>query len=335
LSGTGTALASLLVSIQLAVVWPYVAGAVILILGLAAVSWKQVREGRGLDKLVPLGPVFFAIPMAIFSGDHFVAARAVGTIVPWWMPWHLFWAYFVGTALMAAALSIAAQKESQLAAALLGIMLLLFVPMIHIPSCFAKPFDQTRVTMVFRDSTLSAGAFSFAALQAEKWQRGLYRGLGFALGSAFWKKVPAIARVVVGISVAYFGIQHLRAPDFAPGFPQEGPGVLVTMPSWIPAHAFWGYLTGAIMIGCGLALLTNWRSRTAASVLAAVVLILIVFVYIPLTLRNASNIALGLNYLAIHFALAGDALLLASALPRGMAEKTAVVAAPKASVGQP
>ncbi|HLV95841.1 MAG TPA: hypothetical protein VKS44_11670 [Candidatus Acidoferrales bacterium] len=320
--------------IRLTVLWPYTAGAVVLVVGLAAVSRKQVREEPGLERFVPLGPVLFAIPMAIFSGDHFVAARAVGGIVPSWMPWHLFWAYFVGTALMAAALSIAARKESQLAAALLGIMLFLFVLMIHIPACFATPFDASRLTIALRDSALSAGAFSFAAVQAEEWQRGAYRGWGFALGSAAWKRIPAIARVVIGVALTYFGIQHLRFPSFAPGFPQEGPGVVVAMPSWIPAHVFWGYLTGAIMIGCAIALLMNWRPRAAANVLAAMVLVLVVFVYVPLTIKNASNIALGLNYLAIHFALAGDALLLASALPKGIAEEVAVPAARKASLEQ-
>jgi uncharacterized membrane protein len=331
---SGFAIAFLALTIRGKGLWPYFGGAAILIVGLAAVSWKTVREERGLEKLLPFGPVLFAVPMAVFSGDHFAFSRVVSTVVPSWMPWHLFWTYFVGTALIAASMSIAARRESQLAAAMLGIMLFLFVPMIHIPSYFATPFDKTRLTMVFRDSALGAGALSFAASQAESWRRGAYRGVGLALASPLWGKIPVAARFVIGIAITDFGIQHLLMPNFAPGFPEEGPGVMVTMPSWIPGHAFWGYLTGAIMIACGVALLVNWRARFAAKVLAAMVVAAIVFVYVPLTIKNASNIAAGLNYLAIHFALAGDALLLAGALPKKVAEGVSVAAGPKASMGE-
>jgi uncharacterized membrane protein len=324
LIGSGITTVLLFRAISGVVSWPYLAGTAILAVGVACAPWKQLSGEIGLDRLVPLGALFFAVPMAVFSGDHFVAARAVRTIVPSWMHWHLFWTYFVGTALMAAALSIAARKESQLAAAMMGFMLLLFVPMIHIPSCFAKPFDKTRVTMVMRDSSLSAGALCLAAVQAREWRRGGYHGWGLALESAAWEKIASIARFVIGIEMIYFGVQHLLSPSFAPGFPQEGPGAIVTMPSWIPAHPFWGYLTGALMIAFGMALLTNWKPRTSANLLGTMTLILIALVYIPLTLQNASNIALGLNYLAIHFALAGELFLLAAALPKEMAEEVAV-----------
>src|SRR6185436_15464576 len=46
-------------------------------------------------------PAFFAVAMAIFGADHMVAAEFVAIIVPEWMPWRLFWAYFVGFALFA------------------------------------------------------------------------------------------------------------------------------------------------------------------------------------------------------------------------------------------
>lgn len=309
----------LLFAVSPAVFWPYFAGAVVLIVGLARLCRDEVRGSRGLETLIPFGPVLFAVAMAVFSGDHFGAPRAVSGVVPAWMPWHLFWTYFVGSALIAAALSMAVGKESQLAAALLGLMLFSFVLMIHIPSCFATPHDKTRFTVAIRDTALSAGALAFAASQAERWRRGAYRGLGLALRSTVWRKIPAIARIVIGVTLADFGIQQLLVPRFAPGIPQEGPRVMVTAPAWLPAHALWGYLSGAIFLVTGLALLSNRKPRHAASLLAAVVLVLVAFVYVPLTIQHATNIGRGLNYLAIHFALAGAALFLAGALPKGAA----------------
>jgi uncharacterized membrane protein len=309
------------------VLLPYLAGAAVLAIGLAAVSWSEVREAPGLEKLVPLGPMLFAVPMAVFSGDHFAFSRSVATIVPRWMPWHMFWTYFVGTALIAAALSIAAKKESQLAATMLSIMLFLFVLMIHIPNCFAAPYERQRYTLVLRELGLSSGALAFAAAQAEDWRRGVYRGLGLALASAVWKKIPPLARVVIGIMLIDFGIQQLLFPTFAPGIPQDGRGVVISMPSWIPAHALWGYLSGVIFIACGVALLLNRKPRVAATLLAATVLVWAASVYLPLTIKNVANIDVGLNYLAIHFALAGEMLLLATALPKRAAEEVLVPAA--------
>jgi uncharacterized membrane protein len=322
---TLSAIAALLVfRIPGAVFWPYFAGSVILTVGLASVSWTDVRHARGLEKLVPFGPLLYAVALAVFSGDHFVGARAVGRIVPSWMPWHLFWAYFVGVALIAAALSISAQRESQLAAAMVGVMLVLFVLMIHAPNYLAAPHDRMRFTLVLRESSLSAGAFAFAAAQAQQWRRGAYRGLGLALGSRAWGKSTVIARIVMGVATADFGIQQFLFPTFAPGIPQDGAEVIIRMPNWLPAHALWAYISGTIFVACGIALLLNRRARVAADIVAATILVLMAFVYVPLTIKNASNIDLGLNYLAIHSMLAGALLLLARALPKKLTEEIAV-----------
>jgi uncharacterized membrane protein YphA (DoxX/SURF4 family) len=286
-----------------AVLWPYLLGFAVLAIGLPVRLRGRVREGASGD-LIAFGPLLFAIPMAIFGGDHLVAAKAVATIVPSWIPGHLFWTYFVGFALISAALSFAANKLARIAGILLGIMIFLFVLLIHVPSCFATPFDKTRVTILLRDSALSWGVLAFAASWAGQWRT---RGA---------RTTVTIARIVVGIAIAEFGVQHFLNPAFAPGIPQESSTRIVTMPSWIPGHALWAYGVGAIFVVCGLGILLGKQARFAATVLGATVLVLVALVYIPLTIREACDVANGLNYLAIHLALAGSALLLASALPK-------------------
>src|SRR6516162_785225 len=140
-----------------AVFWPYFAGGSILLIGLVTLRMGERQQGPGFESLLPLGPVFVAVAMAIFGADHLTAAKFVAKIVPSWIPGQLFWAYFVGFALIAAALSLVTRVKWRLAAVLLGIMIFLFVLLIHIPSCFATPFDKTRLTIVLRDSALSAG----------------------------------------------------------------------------------------------------------------------------------------------------------------------------------
>lgn len=42
------------------------------------------------NKLLALGSLFLAVPMAVFGMGHFVFTGSVVTMVPSWIPWHLF-----------------------------------------------------------------------------------------------------------------------------------------------------------------------------------------------------------------------------------------------------
>jgi len=307
-------LAALLIfSIPADVFWPYFAGAATLVIGLATSIRSRIGQVSGLDKFILFGPLCFAISMAIFGADHLVGAKFVATIVPSWIPGHLFWAYFVGFALIAAALSLATSIRWRLAAALLGIMIFVFVLTIHTPNLLAAPHQRTRVTILLRDLSLSMGALAFAASQFSS----------TSTPSSFKSSLLTITRFIFAITIAYFGIQQLLYPTFAPGFPQEGE-LIITMPSWIPAHTLCAYLSGAIFIGCALALLSRRYARLAAAILGITVLLLILFVYIPQTIAHASDIVTGLNYLSIHFALAGAAFFVAQAMPEERPQPAAV-----------
>jgi len=304
--------------------WPYFAGGAILIIGIVMAQKYKVPQAHGLDRVILLGPLLLAIPMAIFGGDHFMAAPFVAKAVPSWIPGHLFWAYFVGAALVAAAFSLAAKIQPRLSAALLGIMIFIFVLTIHIPSCFATPYDKTRLTIVLRDSTLAAAALAFAASPSDDSQAGRTSAwlerLGLQSVGPIW---IVIARFLFAISIAVFGIDQYLNPTFAAGIPQEGPA-FITMPDWIPGHVFWAYLTGTIFVVCALGLTTRKYARSAATFLGVTVLALALFIYLPITIAKASDIANGLNYLAIHLALSGAALLLASSLPAAETEYAAL-----------
>ena len=79
-------------------------GVVALIAGLVLVR-ARFAAASGADKILVLGPVFEAVALAIFAAEHFLAARNLMGIVPPWLPGALFWTYFVGAALLAAAIS--------------------------------------------------------------------------------------------------------------------------------------------------------------------------------------------------------------------------------------
>lgn len=307
----GTEAAALVLGIPAVTFWPYFAGGVTLVIGVACFPRQEVRSARGLDKLIWFGPLLLAIAIAIFGADHFVTAKFVAMIVPRWMPWRLFWAYFVGVALLAAALSLATKVYWRLAAAMFGIMLLLFVVLLHIPNLIRSPHSANVHNLLLRDPAIGSGSLAFGICC------GLLTGArsGRSAASSGWRMpVIAITRFLLAVPIGIFGFQHLWNPALAPGIPSEAPFILARLHALVPVHAALSYLTGAVFICCAVALTIKRYARAAAKALAVTMLLIAAIVYVPLTIVNAADVASGLNYLAISFALAGSALMLAEAL---------------------
>src|SRR5579885_3559535 len=107
-------------------------GIALFLVGLGAAK-NAIAESRGLDKIVALSNLCFAIPLAVFGAEHLFSARAILPLVPRYMPWRVFLVYFIGCALIAASLSIAAKIGVRWSGLLFGIMMVLFVAMIHLP----------------------------------------------------------------------------------------------------------------------------------------------------------------------------------------------------------
>ncbi|WP_260737554.1 DoxX family protein [Tunturiibacter lichenicola] len=108
------------------------------------------------------GRFVFVISLVIFAIQHFIYARFVATLVPRWIPGHLFWAYFVGVAFIGAALAIAAKVQAKLAALLLGTMFLLWVLVLHLPRVAAAPGNGNEVTSLFIALAMSGASFILA-----------------------------------------------------------------------------------------------------------------------------------------------------------------------------
>lgn len=77
------------------------------------------------------GRFLFAASLVVFGIQHFLYADFIATLITPWIPGHLFWAYFVGVAFLAAALAIGSGKLASLASALLGTMFFLWVVVLH------------------------------------------------------------------------------------------------------------------------------------------------------------------------------------------------------------
>ena len=115
------------------------------------------------------GRLLFAVPLLVFGVQHFLYARFIATLVPAWIPGRLFWAYFIGGAFVAAALSIATQTAARLSAILLGIMFFLWVLILHLPRVAAAPHNGNEWTSLFVALAMSGGSLLVAGAAKGSW----------------------------------------------------------------------------------------------------------------------------------------------------------------------
>jgi len=100
---------------------------------------RSPRWDSAIDKLATVGRYIFGFAMIVFGAQHFMYGNFVAMLIPSWLPWHLFWTYFFGVALIAAGISIVTGIQARLAATLLGIMFLLWLIVLHLPRVHAHP----------------------------------------------------------------------------------------------------------------------------------------------------------------------------------------------------
>jgi uncharacterized membrane protein len=113
------------------------------------------------NKIMSLSQFPLAIMVLIFGIDHFIYLGYVSTLVPAWIPGHIFWTYFAGAALIASGTGIILNIEARLAATMLGIMLFIWVIILHIPRAIADPSGNmgNELTSVFEALAFSGVAF--------------------------------------------------------------------------------------------------------------------------------------------------------------------------------
>lgn len=288
-----------LIAIPREVEWSYAVAAAAFAAGVAAIVVRgRWQESRGLEKLILLGPLFYAVPLAAFGTEHFTLTAAVASIVPKFMPWHLFWAYFVGACFLTAAFSMVTGIQARLAAILVGITFFLFVVLMDLPAWSRNLHDRFGLTFALRELAFSGGAFGFAAsLSGSSEGRG-----GFRLAT--------IARYFVGIAVLFYSFEQFLHGDHVPGVPLEP----LTW-SYVIGHAVWTYVAAAVYAVCGIPLLLGKNARTAAACIGATVVVIVLGVYVPFAVVQRGSIE-GLNYLFDTMMFGGAVLLVAAAMPR-------------------
>jgi uncharacterized membrane protein YphA (DoxX/SURF4 family) len=117
-----------------------------------------------LGKLIPFGAILFPITIISFSMDHFLYAKEAEGYVPSWIPYHLFWMYFAGAALLGSGIAIILKIRTGLIATLLGAMIFIWFISLHIPRVIVSPFADLggEVTSAILALAYSGTAFVIA-----------------------------------------------------------------------------------------------------------------------------------------------------------------------------
>ena len=189
---------------------------------------------------------------------------------------------------------------ARLAALLAGIMFFLFVLMMHVPNVLRNPGNRFVIAVLFRDLSLGGAAWCLAAtLTGENHPQ-----------SARWLSV--VGRCLFAVAMIFFAVEHFAHPQSAPGVPLEK-----MMPGWMPGPIAWAWVTGTLLMVCGVCLLLNKRGRTAGVVLGLLFLALVIFIYLPLEILHPSiEISGELDYVADTLIFSGAAFFVAGSLSR-------------------
>ena len=289
-----------LLAIPGTVMWAYSAFGVVLAIGLVTIfrsgDW---RNARGFDKLILFGPLFYAAPLAAFGTEHFTLAAAVASLVPKWIPWHLFWAYFVGACFIAAPLSLVMRIQSRLSASLLALAFFLFVVLMDAPGWARHPGDRFALTYALRELAFTGGALALAASLTREWrERGTH-------------VLATVARYFVAVPVLFYSLEQFLHGDHVPGVPLEP-----LTPGYVYGHAVWTYLAAVAYALAGIPLLVGKKTRLAAACAGLAVLFVEVVVYVPIAVAEFASLDNGFNYLGDTLMFCGAVLLLAGAMPR-------------------
>lgn len=281
------------------VIWGYSVGGAVFIIGLVVMFLSgDWQKARGLDKLILFGPLFYAMPLAAFGTEHFTLTKLIASLVPAWIPWHMFWAYFVGACFILGPLSIVTRIQVRLSASLLALTFFLFVVLMDIPVWLHDPASRFGPTFVLRELSFGAGPLALAAMLTDHWRKH---------GTHI---LATIARYFIAISVLFYSFEQFMHADHVPGVPLEP-----LTPRWIFGHAVWTYVAAVVYLIGGILLLAGKKTRLAAAWVGLGVLFVVLVVYLPIGVVERASLDNGLNYVFDTLMFCGAVFLLAGAMP--------------------
>jgi uncharacterized membrane protein YphA (DoxX/SURF4 family) len=237
-----------------------------------------------MDKLPPVGRLFFAASLAAFGVQQFLFGDFVAGRAPAWpegAPGRLAWAYLTGAALVAIGIAIAAGKKTRPAAFVAAGLIFVWAVLRNVPLALVDKGYGAAWTNLGKGLVLTGGVLAVAALA---------------------KADPAFTwagRVTLGAFMISSGIQHFLFPQF----------VKTLVPAWIPpSQIFWTYFAAVALIAGGLGLMVPWATRLAALLSGLMIFLRVLLLHIPRALAAPDAAQVKNEWIAVFEALAFSGL---------------------------
>lgn len=286
------------------VIWCYSISGIVFVIGVCGIFIRgDWTKARGLEKLIPFGPVFYAVPVAAFGTEHFMIPSDIASMVPEWIPWHMFWTYFVGSCFILGGFSLVTKVQARLAASLFGLTFFLFVVLMDIPAWRSDPHNRFFAALALRELSFSGGALALAGSLTTQWRE---RGTHI---------LATLGRYFIAVPVLFYSYEQFRHPHYVPAIPLDR-----LTPEYVPLHAVWTYLAAAVFAVAGIKLLLGWKTRLAAACVGLTVFVVELIVYVPIGVADRGSLV-GINFLDDTLMYCGAVLLLAGAMPRETLER--------------
>ena len=129
------------------------------ILAVALGAWIA----SGAEKGLRIVRILFGLCLIAFGAAHFLYLDFTASMIPAFIPFHLFFAAFTGAGHIAAGLSLVSGILARLGSTLLALMFSSFALLLHIPRVLADPGNRIELTMLSHATALTGAALLIAS----------------------------------------------------------------------------------------------------------------------------------------------------------------------------
>jgi uncharacterized membrane protein len=223
-------------------------------------------------RVASVGHAVFAVTMIALG----IMGLVTGSVVqPWqpvptWVPGPAVLAYLCALISLGCGIGLLIRRSAAAASRVLFVSLLVWLLVLRLPNLFY----QTPLVLVAwtfgSTAVMVAGAWVLYGWFASEHER---QRLGFITDARGLR----IARALYGVSLIPFGLAHFMYLD----------ATTVLIPTWLPWHAAWAYLTGAAFIAAGLAVAVGVCARLAATLSTLQLGLFGLIVWVPRVLAGA------------------------------------------------